>query len=485
LGCFAIKGKTAQNLKLFFTPMKKRYIWVLVISGGIGLQSCFVAKDYKRPEIQVAEQFKSETVASDSTSLARVSWREFFKDQQLNAYIEKALQHNLDIRNAIQNVTIAEAYVKQGRAGYFPTFTLGPNFTFTKTSANTQFGRIVGSQTLTQFDITGNFSWEADIWGKIRSTKRGFVADYLRSVSAHQAVSTNVIGAVSNAYFNLLALDEQKKVLEETIRNREEGVETNKDLKIAGIVTEVAVKQNEAILVNAKGLLLDTENGIKLNENILSVLLGESPSQLNRGDFSSQTLAIDPKIGFPVQLLENRPDVKVAELALVKAFENVNVAKSNFYPTLRITAAGGFQSIDFPQLFSPKSLFANAVAGLAQPIYNRRAIKTQKEVADASQEQAYIAYQKALITASKEVSDALYNYDNATQKIALKEEEYELFNESIEYSEELLKNGMANYLEVITAKQNALNTQLSIITTKLQKLNATVELYRSLGGGWQ
>jgi multidrug efflux system outer membrane protein len=152
---------------------------------------------------------------------------------------------------------------------------------------------------------------------------------------------------------------------------------------------------------------------------------------------------------------------------------------------LRITAAGGFQSIDFPQLFSPKSLFANAVAGLAQPIYNRRAIKTQKEVADASQEQAYIAYQKALITASKEVSDALYNYDNATQKIALKEEEYELFNESIEYSEELLKNGMANYLEVITAKQNALNTQLSIITTKLQKLNATVELYRSLGGGWQ
>jgi multidrug efflux system outer membrane protein len=465
--------------------MKKGYIGALVVLGGFGLQSCFVAKDYKRPEIQLSQQFKSENTTSDSTTLARVSWREFFKDEQLNAYIEKALEHNLDIRTALQNVVIAEAYAKQGRAGYFPTFTLGPNFTFTKTSANTQFGRIVGSQTLTQFDITGNLSWEADIWGKIRSTKRGFVADYLRSINAHQAVSTNIIGAVSNAYFNLVALDEQIKVLEETIRNREEGVETNKALKVAGIVSEVAVKQNEAILVNAKSLLLDTENGIKLNENILSVLLGENPSSLERGTFASQTLSIDPKTGFPVQLLENRPDVKVAELALVKAFENVNVAKSNFYPTLRITAAGGFQSIDFPQLFSPKSLFANAVSGLAQPIYNRRAIRTQKEVADASQEQAYIAYQKAMMIASKEVSDALYNYQNASQKIDLKAEEYELYNQSLIYSEELLKNGMANYLEVITAKQNALNTQLSIINAKLQKLNATVELYRSLGGGWQ
>lgn len=466
--------------------MKRRYIWVVMVSGGIWLQSCFVAKDYKRPEILPNDvAFKSNFDAKDSSSLAKISWKDFFKDDVLNTYIERALQNNLDIRNAIQNVVVAEAYVKQGRAGYFPTFQIGPNFTFTKTSANTQFGRIVGSQTLTQFDITGNFSWEADIWGKIRSTKRGFVADYLRSVNAHQAVSTNIIAAVATTYYNLVALDEQKKVLEETIRNREEGVETNKALKIAGIVSEVAVKQNEAILVNAKSLLLDTENGIKLNENILSVLLGESPKTIDRNSFTAQTLGIDLNMGFPAQLLENRPDVKSAEMALVKAFENVNVAKSNFYPTLRITASGGFQSIDFPQLFNPKSLFTNAIAGLAQPIYNRRAIKTQKEIADANQEQAYLAYQKALITASKEVSDALYNYDNSSKKIDLKEEEYKLYDESIVYSEELLKNGMANYLEVLTAKQNGLSTQLSIISTKLQKLNATVELYRALGGGWQ
>ncbi|MCD8539110.1 MAG: efflux transporter outer membrane subunit [Leadbetterella sp.] len=396
----------------------------------------------------------------------------------------KALQNNLDIRTALQNVSISEAYMKQGNAGHFPTFTLGPNFTFTKTSANTQFGRITGSQTLTQFDITGNFAWEADVWGKIRSTKRGFVADYLRSISAHQAVTTQIISTVANTYYNLAALEEQKKVLEETIRNREEGVETNKFLKTAGIVSEVAVKQNEAILVNAQALLVDTENAIKLNENILSVLLGESPGETGRS-YAARPLEIDVKTGFPVQLLENRPDVMAAEMALVKAFENVNVARSNFYPALRITASGGFQSIDFPQLFSPKSLFVNAVAGLAQPIYNRRTLKTQKEVADASQEQAYLAYQKAVITASREVSDALFNYSAADRKITLKEQEYQLYNQSVQYSEELLENGMANYLEVITAKQNALNTQLSIITTKLQKLNATVELYRALGGGWQ
>ena len=172
-------------------------------------------------------------------------------------------------------------------------------------------------------------------------------------------------------------------------------------------------------------------------------------------------------------------------MALRKAFENVNVAESSFYPALRITAAGGFQSIDFPQLFSPKSLFVNAVTGLAQPVYNRRALRTQKEVAVAGQEQAYLAYQKAMITASREVSDAMSNYTTATRKIVLKEEESRLYEQTVEYSEELLENGMANYLEVITAKQNALNTQLSIITTKLQKLTATVELYRALGGGWQ
>jgi multidrug efflux system outer membrane protein len=461
--------------------MKNKWL----IACSILLQSCFVAKDYKRPDITVADQFKAEQVSADSTSLASVSWRVFFKDEVLASYIEKALAHNLDIRTALQNVNIAEAYMKQGKAGYFPTFSIGPNYTFSRTSANTQFGRITGSQTLGQFDITGSFAWEADIWGKIRSTKRGFVADYLRSINAHQAVSTQIIAAVANAYFQLSALDEQKQVLLETISNREEGVETNKSLKVAGIVSEVAVKQNEALLVNAEALLVDTENAIKLNENILSLLIGESPRATERGKFSDAAIQQMVYTGFPAQLLENRPDVKAAEMALVKAFENVNVARSNFYPALRITANTGFQSIDFPKLFDPKSFFVSAVAGLAQPVYNKRAIRTQKEVADASQEQAYIAYQKALITASKEVSDALYNYTAADKKISLKEKEYQLYEESVEYSEELLKNGMANYLEVVTAKQNALNTKLSIITTQLQKYNATVELYRALGGGWK
>lgn len=458
----------------------------MVVLVGTGLSSCFVAKDYKRPEaLPLAPTYKSDLESSDTTTLATVSWKDFFKDDVLHTYIEKALQNNLDIRNALQNVVIAEAYMKQGKAGYYPALTLGPNFTFTKTSANTQFGRIVGSQTLAQFDITGNLSWEADIWGKIRSTKRGLVADYIRSVNAHQAVSTSLVSTLANAYFNLVALDEQKKILEETIRTREESVETNQSLKIAGIVSEVAVKQNEALVVNARGLLLDVENAIKLNENIISVLLGEAPKHIDRSSFDKLGFHLDIQTGIPAQLLENRPDVKAAELALVKAFENVNVARSNFYPALRITAAGGFQSIDFAALFSPKSLFINAVTGLVQPVYNRRAIRTQKEVADAQESQAFINYQKTLITASKEVSDALYNLSNASQKAELKEKELELYNTSIEYSEELLKNGMANYLEVITAKQNALNTELAIITTRLQKLNAKVELYRALGGGWR
>ncbi len=466
--------------------MKNIFIGVVFVASGLAIQSCFVAKDYKRPDsIEVSNHYKADQITDDTTTMAAVSWKEFFKDDILKGYINKALTNNLDIRTAIQNVAIAEAYVKQGQAGFFPTFGLGVNHTFTKTSANTQFGRIVGSQTLNQFDITGNFSWEADIWGKIRSTKRGFVADYMRSVNAHQAASTSIIASVANTYFNLIALDEQRRVTEETIRNREEGVETNKLLKTAGIVSEVAVNQNEALLVNAQALLLDLENSIKLNENILSVLLGESPQALNRSALNQQSFDLGINTGVPGQLLENRPDVKAAEAALVKAFENVNVAKSNFYPALKITATGGFQSIDTKELWSINSLYSNIISGLSQPIFNRRNLKTQKEVALASQEQAFIAYQKSLITASKEVSDALYNYQNASQKIGLKEKELALYEQSTVYSEELLRNGMANYLEVITAKQNALNAQLTVITTQLQKLNSTVELYRALGGGWK
>lgn len=468
--------------------MKKfRILKVSVIAIGlISIQSCFVAKDYNRPSgVENEAQFRTDIVASQDQTIADVSWQEFFSDPTLKSYITKGLQNNLDIRTALQNISISEAYMKQGKSGYLPTLSAGPGYTFTKTSANTQFGRITGSQSLSQYDVTGNFSWEADIWGKIRSNYRGTTANYLQTIEAHKAVQTNIVSTIANTYYQLIALDEQKKAIVKTIGFREQSLETIKALKEAGNVTQVAVNQTEAQLFNAKALLVDVDANIKLNENVLSVLLGETPQVIERGTIENQQIYSSLGVGLPAQILENRPDVKAAEFALVNAFENVNIANANFYPSLSLTATGGLQGIDIDKLFDAQSLFANVVARLAQPILQKRQIKTAKEVALANEEKALLAYKQTILTASKEVSDALARYEAADQKIPLKDKEAELYNQSIEYSEELLNYGMANYLEVITARESALNAELNAINAKLTKLNSVVELYRSVGGGWK
>ena len=466
--------------------MKLIYRTASLALVAITLQSCIATKKYERPEITIEENFRTENIATDSLSMASLPWNEVFTDSKLQEYISYGLDNNMDIRTAIQNIEAAEAYATQGKMGYYPTLNIGANYTHSVNSINTQFGRILGQrQRLDQFDITANLGWEADIWGKITSQKKALQATYLQSVSAHQAVKTQLISSIATSYYQLLALDEQKKFTEETIINRTNSLATNMALKEAGVVTEVAVRQTEAQLINAKGLLLDIENNIKLQENILCLLLGDMPHAIERSTLAEQNLSIDPKIGVPAQLLANRPDVAAAEFAVMNAFEMTNVARAAFYPTLRITAAGGLQSVDASKLFDPTSFFANIVGGLAAPIFNRGQIRTDYKVSQTNQEKALINYQKAIYTASKEVSDALYTYEAMDKKIVLKEQEAANYLKAVEYSTELLNNGMASYIEVLTANESALNAQLSIATTKYTKLAAAVQLYKALGGGVQ
>ena len=462
----------------------------LVAAGLIAVQSCFVAKDYTRPDAVVNEaNFRTDVISKDNTSVATVSYKQIFTDSQLQALINQGLQNNLDIRSALQNIAVAEAYAKQGKSGYLPTLSVGPKYTFTESSVNTQFGAAIASQggkrAANQYEFSGNLSWEVDIWGKIRSNQRASSATYLQTVEAHKAVKTQIVASIANAYYNLLGLDEQKKILDKTLINREQSLETTKALKEAGSVTEVAVNQTEAQLYNVKSLLVDVENGIKLNENVLSVLLGTNPQSINRTNLASQKANTNLTVGVPAQLLENRPDIKAAEFGLINSFENVNVATANFYPSLTISATGGVQGIDIDKLFSAQSLFATLVGGIAQPILNKRAIRTQKEVALANQENALINYKSKILNASKEVSDALYNYDASVKKTEYKQKEYQLYSQAITYSEELLNYGMANYLEVITARDSGLNAELNVVDAKLTSLTSMVELYRAVGGGWQ
>ncbi len=460
---------------------------LFIASLPLLMASCFSAKEYVREEqpTLVEGYFRTDNLPQDSLSMATVPWENMFTDPVLQGYIAQGLLNNIDIRIALQQIIAAEAYVKQGKAGYYPTLSAQAQATHQELSSNSQFGAQFGGGSIDQFELMGNLSWEADIWGKIRSNQRAFQASYLQTAAAHKAVKTRLIANIASTYYALVALDEQIDVTERTITTRENGLETTKALKDAGNVNEVAVQQTEAQVYTAQALLLDLKNQSRLLENTMSILLGEMPMVINRTSLEEQVIGTELATGVPAQLLSNRPDVIAAEYDLRNAFEMTNVARSNFYPSLTLSANGGLQSLEFDRLFNANSLFASLVGGLAQPIFNGRKIRTQYEVSQAQQEQARLNFKQSILIASKEVSDAMYSYNTASQKIEIKQKEYNAYSLATDYSEQLLDNGLANYLEVLRARENALNSSLDVINAKNNRLQSIVNLYEALGGGWQ
>ena len=468
--------------------MRKNSIYKLLLGGALPflLVSCFAAKDYERPEIEeISEElYRTDNLPQDSLNMATISWTEIFTDPILKNHIEKGLENNIDIRIAIQQMLAAEAYVKQGKASYFPTLSAGPAVNHQILSPNSQFGPFFDGS-ITQYDVTGNLSWEADIWGKIRSNDRAFTAAYLQSEAAHKAVKTQLISNIANNYYQLLSLDEQLRIAKETLETRKSSLETTMALKDAGNVTEVGVQQTKAQLHTAEALVVQLENQIRLLENSFSILLGAGPQEIERTDLSKQNIVSPLNTGVPSQLLRNRPDVIAAEYRLINAFELTNAARANFYPSLTLTASGGFQSLELDKLLNANSLFANLGASLLQPIVNKRQIRTQYEVSQAQQEEALLNFKQAILVAGREVSDALSNYQASTERKNILENEYEAYSKASDFSEELLNNGLVNYLEVLTARENALNSRLNLISAEYNKLNSIVNLYKALGGGWQ
>lgn len=458
-------------------------ISLLVVTATI-VQSCFVAKDYQRPELSTENLYRNEVVSTDTTSLASVSWDKIFTDPLLQGYISKGLQNNLDVRIAMQNIAAAQATMKQGEMGYFPTLSASTDWTHNKISKNSQSGSFLSDLNTDQYQLYGSLSWEADIWGKIRSNKRATNAAYLQTTAVNQAIKTQLIANIATTYYQLLAVDAQIKVAEETLINRSKSVETILALKKAGNVTEVGVKQTEAQKYATEIIIADLKNNVLILENTMSALLGAASGTIERARFESQNLQPTITLGVSTNLLRNRPDVIAAEYNLITNFEMTNVAKSGFYPSLKITASSGLQSIDLKEWFSANSIFANIVTGLTQPIFNQRQVKTKFEIAKANQEKAFLQFEQSLLTAGKEVSDALAQYNNETYKISIREKQVEALTKAAAFSDELLTYGLANYLEVLTSKNDALNAQLSLVDNKFQQYKAIVQLYRALGGGW-
>ena len=460
---------------------------ILIFFVSFLVVSCHTRQNYQRANDVVDEKlFRTDALPKDSVSMANLSWKEIFTDAVLQKHIAKTLENNLDIRIALQNIASAEAYLKQSKAAYQPTISVGPDYSFNTSSLNTQFGQIVGERRyINQFDITANLGWELDLWGKLKGQEKAQYAAYLSSVAAHQNVKSNLVASIATAYYQLLAFDEQKKIFSNTIEIRKKNLETTKALKEAGIVSEVAVQQSEALVYNAEASLVTLDVQIQMLENTISLLMGEPSHEIERTSLSTQNFALNTDVGYPSALLANRPDVKQAEFNLINAFELTNAAKAQFYPSLRITGSTGVQSVDIDKLFSANSVFANVLVGLAQPILNKRQIRTNYEVSLANQERAYLNFRKTILNAGNEVSDALKMYNAQDQFIAFKKKELSAYDKSVEFSQELVNYGMANYLEVLNANVNKLNAEINIANAQYTKLQAGVELYRALGGGWR
>lgn len=471
------KVKSIENVK-----------WLSLIVLLLTLQSCFVAKKYERPQnaMPTVDLFRKEYQQVDSANMGLVKRSDFFSDPVLQILIETALKENIDMRIAFQNIKTSQSYYLQSKKAFLPLLDIGPGFNYTTQSQNTQFGQLIGERNhIFQYDLTASLSWEADLWGKIASSKKAAEAHMQRTIAGQQAFQTLLISNIATLYFQLLVLDEQKKVTENTIETRKQLLQTSKALKTEGTLTDVAVKQSEALVHNAQALLVQIINKTEITENALNLFLASEPKIIERGTLQEQRLIAHLEIGVPYQLLSNRPDIRAAEYELIRTFHLVNVAKSDFYPSVRLTASSGFQSINIDQLFSPRAIFGNVITSLTQPLWNQRKLKTRYEISLASQQIAYLNYRKSIITAGKEVSDALANFKSSKQMEELKLKEYEAYRSATLYSEQLMTYGLANYLEVLRAQENELNTQFSILDAKYQKLSAIVQLYRALGGGWE
>ncbi len=441
------------------------------------LTSCGIK--YQQPEIGEDHIVRNWEEGDTTFDVARLNWRDFYKDSTLCNLIDTAIVNNLDLKIAIANLEKAAAYFKKGKADLFPSLAASAAASYSKPD--------LATDKTPYFTLGLSASWEIDIWGKLSSAKRGKLQSMLASESTKNAVQTKLISDVATAYFNLIAFDTQRKFVIETIKNREKYLLTVKDLKEAAQVNEIAVLQAESQLLSARAYLPDIEKAIQKTENTICLLLGTTPKEIHRNKdvtIADVILTID-SIGVPASILRNRPDVLAAEHTLISMMEGYNSAKASMYPALKITGNVSSDAAQISQWFMmPASLIWGVVGGLTEPIFNGRALKTQKEAAYQDYLAAVSSFKSSVLNAGVEVSNYLYAVKSDDEKVKYSIKQFIALDKAYNYSVELLINGYASYLDVLSAQQGVFNSQIEVISNILTCATNRVNLYRALGGGW-
>jgi len=468
----------------------KRRLFVIAIIASL-MTGCMVGPKYHRPAVKPPDTFRGTgTLAPAATaeSLADLKWFEVFKDERLQDLIRTALTSNYDLRQAVVRVDAARANLGITRADQFPTITAGGNITTQRNSANGGFpfpaninrDRTFGSVLLNLV------SFELDIWGKLRRATEARRAELLAAEENRKAVVTTLVADVSTAYFNLIELDTELEVARRTLASRQDSLRLIRLREQGGVATLLEVRQAEQLVYNATQSIADIERRTEQNENFISLLIGNNPSEITRGRSliaQEQPPLVPP--GLPSSLLERRPDIRQAEQNLIASNAIIGVARAAYFPTISLTASFGGQSNQLSELFNGLSRTWSFIPQATQPIFNAGRIKSNVRLAEAQQQLALVEYEQTIQTAFREVSDALVQY----RKVREIHTQRELLVTTLQDRSRLAylryRGGVDTLLNALDADRDLFNAELNLAQTRRDELLALVQLYKALGGGWQ
>jgi outer membrane protein, multidrug efflux system len=460
----------------------KRLVPIVVTS--IWAASCAtVGPSYKRPPVTVPDTFRDEAAEPQpAASLGDAVWWEVFQDEELQALVRAALEHNFDLRVAVARVLEAEAQLGVTRADELPTVTagasaLGQRFPAALFGSSRQVGAVL---------LQGSAAWDLDFWGQLRRATEAARAQLLATEWGRRAVVTTLISQVADAYFGLRALDLELDISKRTLETRQESLQLAQVREEGGATSLVDVRQAEQLVYTATAEIATLERQIEQQENFIRLLIGELPAPVRRGRaLTDQPHAAEVPPGLPSSLLERRPDIQRAEQRLVAANAQVGVARAAYFPQISLTGSGGFESAALSALFAGASSIWSAALGAVQPVFNGGRIRSQIELAEARRLEALVAYQQSVQQAFHEASDALVGYRKIREFRAQQELLFASAQDARRLADIRYRGGAASYLEVLDADTRLFAAELGLAQAQLSELAALVEIYRALGGGWQ
>jgi multidrug efflux system outer membrane protein len=469
--------------------MKKRLVMATLAASLF--TGCTVGPTYRRPAVTPPAVFRGSgetTPPADLTSLADLKWFDVFKDERLQEMVRTALVQNYDLRDAVARVDAARANLGIIRADQFPTIDGSADVTATRFSSGGELPLPQGfPQNRTFGSVAINlFSFEVDLWGRLRRATEAARADLLANDENRKAVITTVIGDVASAYFNLLELDMELEIARRTLALREESLELIRVREQGGVATLLEVREGEQLVYGAAQLIPGTEQLIDQTENAIKLLLGEPPGGIVRGRSlveQEEPPSVPP--GLPSSLLERRPDIRAAEQNLVSANAIIGVAKAAYFPRISLTGFLGFQSNELSSLFTQSTNAWQFIPQVTQPIFNGGRIRSNVRLAEAEQQIALVQYERAIQNAFREVSDALIQYRQTREVRTQRELLVTTLQDRSRLAYMRYRGGVDTLLNALDADRDLFEAEIGLAQTRRDELLALVQLYHALGGGWQ